>query len=76
MLNAADYAAIKTAIWAHPQGISYLAKMAQVEALSISCGNPCCNRRVGGYTALRKIQPTDYDSEDLIDLIIVWLANE
>jgi len=41
-LNAVTIAAIVTACWAHPQGQAYLAKIDQIEALSISCGNPCC----------------------------------
>lgn len=41
-LNAVTIAAIIAACWAHPQGQAYLAKIDQIEALSIACGNPCC----------------------------------
>lgn len=41
-LSQADLDAITTAVWAHPQGQAYLAKIDQIEALSIACGNPCC----------------------------------
>lgn len=41
-LNAVTIAAIVAACWAHPQGQAYLAKIDQIEALSIACGNPCC----------------------------------
>lgn len=46
-LNAVTIAAIVAACWAHPQGQAYLAKIDQIEALSISCGNPCCKHPVG-----------------------------
>ncbi len=42
-LNAVTIAAIVAACWAHPQGQAYLAKIYQIEALSIACGNPCCH---------------------------------
>lgn len=42
MLNIATIAAIVAAVWAHPQGVSYLEKIDQIEARSIACGNPCC----------------------------------
>lgn len=44
MLNAATIAAIVAACWAHPSGQAYLAKIDQIEQLSITCGNPCCNK--------------------------------
>ena len=44
MLNAATLAAIVAACWAHPQGVAYLAKIAQIEAAAIARGNPCCVR--------------------------------
>lgn len=44
MLNAATIAAIVAACWAHPQGVAYLAKIAQIESAAITCGNPCCAR--------------------------------
>lgn len=47
-LNAITIAAIVAACWAHPSGQAYLAKIDQIEALSIACGNPCCDR--GGFT--------------------------
>ncbi len=43
-MNAVTIAAIVAACWAHPQGQAYLAKIDQIEALSISCGNPCCQQ--------------------------------
>lgn len=43
-LNAITIAAIVAACWAHPSGQAYLAKIDQIEQLSISCGNPCCNK--------------------------------
>ena len=46
-LNAVTIAAIVAACWAHPQGQAYLAKIDQIEALSISCGNPCCASGAG-----------------------------
>lgn len=33
-------------------------------------------RSVSGYAPWREVKPADYDSEDLIDLIIAWVANE
>ena len=42
-LTQADIDAIVAACWAHPQGQAYLAKIYQIEALSIACGNPCCH---------------------------------
>ncbi len=43
MLNAVTIAAVAAACWAHPQGVSYLAKIDQINTYSIECGNPCCN---------------------------------
>lgn len=51
-LNAVTIAAIVAACWAHPSGQAYLAKIDQIEALSISCGNPCCKseeQHAGGH---------------------------
>lgn len=41
-MNAVTIAAIVAACWAHPSGQAYLAKIDQIEELSIRCGNPCC----------------------------------
>jgi len=54
MLNAITIAAIVAAVWAHPQGISYLEKIDQIEQLSISCGNPCCNQLGSGQHRARE----------------------
>ena len=51
MLNAITIAAIVAAVWAHPQGVSYLEKIDQIEQLSISCGNPCCQLGSGQHRA-------------------------
>ena len=51
MLNAVTIATIVAAVWAHPQGISYLEKIDQIEQLSISCGNPCCQLGSGQHRA-------------------------
>lgn len=51
MLNAVTIAAIVAAVWAHPQGVSYLEKIDQIEQLSISCGNPCCQLGSGQHRA-------------------------
>lgn len=54
LLNAATIAAIVAACWAHPQGQAYLAKIDQIETLSISCGNPCCNQLGSGQHRARE----------------------
>ena len=54
MLNAITIAAIVAAVWAHPQGVSYLEKIDQIEQLSISCGNPCCNQLGSGQHRVRE----------------------
>ena len=51
MLNSITIAAIVAAVWAHPQGISYLEKVDRIEQLSISCGNPCCQLGSGQHRA-------------------------
>ena len=51
MLNAVTIAAIVAAVWAHPQGVSYLEKIDRIEQLSISCGNPCCQLGSGQHRA-------------------------
>ena len=51
MLNTVTIAAIVAAVWAHPQGVSYLEKIDQIEQLSISCGNPCCQLGSGQHRA-------------------------
>lgn len=42
MLTLADLSAIELAIWSHPSGMSYLAKIEQLRVQSEACGNPCC----------------------------------
>ena len=51
MLNSITITAIVAAVWAHPQGISYLEKVDRIEQLSISCGNPCCQLGSGQHRA-------------------------
>ena len=51
MLNSITIAAIVAAVWAHPQGISYLEKIDRIEQLAISCGNPCCQLGSGQHRA-------------------------
>ena len=51
MLNSITIAAIVAAVWAHPQGVSYLEKIDRIEQLSISCGNPCCQLGSGQHRA-------------------------
>ena len=51
MLNAVTITAIVAAVWAHPQGVSYLEKIDRIEQLSISCGNPCCQLGSGQHRA-------------------------
>lgn len=40
--NAVTLAAIVSAVWAHPQGVSYLEKIDQIAIYAEACGNPCC----------------------------------
>lgn len=53
-LNAVTIAAIVAACWAHPQGQAYLAKIDQIGALSISCGNPCCAQPATGGRVIHR----------------------
>jgi len=65
MLNAITIAAIVAACWAHPQGQAYLAKIEQIEQLSISCKNPCCNQVTpsGGWVGYQYHQRTKSELE-------------
>ena len=65
MLNAVTIAAIVAACWAHPQGQAYLAKIEQIDQLSISCGNPCCNQvsPSGGWVGYQYHQRTKTELE-------------
>lgn len=77
--NAATLAAIVAACWAHPSGVSYLAKIDQIEALSISCGNPCCRKAGGGKQArhARKILVERIESlDDLVEQLAEVTKNE
>ena len=67
-MNAVTLAAIVAACWAHPQGQAYLAKIYQIEALSIACGNPCCH---GAYLPPAG-KPPRFRPEPFIPAPIPW----
>lgn len=62
MLNAVTIAAIVAAVWAHPQGVAYIAKIDQIEAAAIACGNPCC--RSGTQSGVRRLSLADVAAEE------------
>jgi len=74
-LNAITIAAIVAACWAHPQGQSYLAKIDKIDALSISCGNPCCRQPVGVGSRTLSAKPKlilverIHDFDDLVEQV-------
>ena len=71
-MNAVTIAAIVAACWAHPQGQAYLAKIDQIEALSISCGNPCCRQALAAGHVVRPLprKPHEDDEAFLIAVLL------